>query len=160
LAVAICTGVLIFAGGLVTSTGSGLAVPDWPLSYGQLMPPMVGNVRFEHGHRMVASTVGFLTVVLAIWLAKREPRAWVRKLGWIALAAVVLQGLLGGLTVKMLLPAPISVAHGTLGQTFFCIVASIALFTSAGWSQPLERHFEPARGVSLRTLTILTTAAV
>ena len=67
--------VLIFIGGLVTSTGSGLAVPDWPLSYGMLMPPMVGGVFYEHGHRMVASVVGFLTLVLAVWTARaREPR--------------------------------------------------------------------------------------
>ena len=160
VAVAVCTGLLIFAGGLVTSTGSGLAVPDWPLSYGQIMPPMVGNVRFEHGHRMVASTVGALTVILAIWLAKREPRAWVRRLGWTALGAVILQGLLGGLTVKMLLPAPVSVAHGTLGQTFFCLVSAIALFTSAGWTRPVTPREDAGSGPSLRTLALCTTGAV
>ena len=86
---------LIFAGGLVTSTGSGLAVPDWPLSYGQLMPPMVGGVFFEHGHRMVAATVGFLTLILSCWIFARERRRWVGWLAACALAAVVLQGLLG-----------------------------------------------------------------
>ena len=160
LAVAVCTGVLVFAGGLVTSTGSGLSVPDWPLSYGQIMPPMVGNVRFEHGHRMVASTVGLLTVILAVWLWKREPRVWVRRLGLAALAAVVLQGLLGGLTVKMLLPAPVSVAHGALGQMFFCITVAIALFTSAAWWRPVTPRDEPDAAVSLRMLAILTTFAV
>ncbi len=160
LAVAVCTGLLVFAGGLVTSTGSGLAVPDWPLSYGQIMPPMVGNVRFEHGHRMVASTVGLLTVILAVWLWKREPRLWVRRLGLAALFAVILQGLLGGLTVKMLLPAPVSVAHGALGQTFFCITVAIALFTSGAWLRPATPRDEPGTGVSLRTLSILTTLAV
>jgi cytochrome c oxidase assembly protein subunit 15 len=160
LAVAICTGFLIFAGGLVTSTGSGLAVPDWPLSYGEIMPPMVGNVRYEHGHRMVASGVGFLTVVLAIWLWRREPRAWVRKLGWIALAAVIVQGLLGGLTVKMLLPAPVSVAHGALAQTFFCIVSALALFTSAGWLQPVRRTLDAPAAASLRWSAIATVVAV
>lgn len=159
-AVAVCTGILIFAGGLVTSTGSGLSVPDWPLSYGKIMPPMVGNVRFEHGHRMVATAVGALTVVLAIWLAKREPRAWVRRLGWAALGAVVLQGLLGGLTVKMMLPAPVSVAHGTLGQLFFCLVSSIALFTSRGWLRPVTVRDDTPTGPSLRLLAVCTTAAV
>lgn len=159
-AVAVCTGILIFAGGLVTSTGSGLSVPDWPLSYGEIMPPMVGNVRFEHGHRMVATTVGALTVILAIWLAKREPRAWVRRLGWAALGAVILQGLLGGLTVKMMLPAPVSVAHGTLGQIFFCLVSSIALFTSAGWTRPVTPRADAGSGPGLRTLALCTTGAV
>src|SRR5213596_349675 len=77
----IVTFFLVIAGGLVTSTGSGLAVPDWPLSYGQLMPPMVGGVFYEHGHRMVAATVGFLTVIQAIWLQLREPKRWLRILG-------------------------------------------------------------------------------
>jgi len=160
LAVAVCTGLLVFAGGLVTSTGAGLAVPDWPLSYGELMPPMVGNVRFEHGHRMVASAVGFLTVVLAVWLWRREHRRSVRRLGWFALGAVVLQGLLGGLTVLLFLPAPISVAHGTLGQTFFCITVAIALMTSRGWQQPVLRRPQPEGGVSLHVLAVACTLAV
>src|SRR5919108_1259551 len=88
---------LIFIGGLVTSTGSALAVPDWPLSYGMLMPPMVGGVLYEHGHRMVATLVGLLTLVLAVWTAFAEPRRGVRRLAWAALGAVVLQGLLGGI---------------------------------------------------------------
>jgi cytochrome c oxidase assembly protein subunit 15 len=125
-----CTLALIFIGGLVTSTGSGLAVPDWPLSYGMLMPPMVGGVFFEHGHRMAATLVGFLTTILAVWTARREPRAGVRRLAWAALLAVVAQGVLGGLTVKLLLPAPVSVAHACLAQTFFCIVIALAYSTS------------------------------
>src|SRR5215470_4697359 len=91
------TFLLIIAGGLVTSTDSGLAVPDWPKSYGMWMPPMVGGVFFEHGHRMVASFVGFLTIILAIWLWRKEPRKWVRNLGIIALFMVILQGVLGGI---------------------------------------------------------------
>ena len=106
---------LIFIGGLVTSTGSGLSVPDWPLSYGMLMPPMVGGVFYEHGHRMAATAVGFLTLVLAVWTARAEPRPGVRRLAWAALAAVITQGVLGGLTVIYLLPTPVSVAHGTGG---------------------------------------------
>jgi cytochrome c oxidase assembly protein subunit 15 len=159
-AVAACTGLLVFAGGLVTSTGSGLAVPDWPLSYGQVMPPMVGNVRFEHGHRMVATTVGLLTVILALWLWKRAPCRAVRRLGWVALGAVVLQGLLGGLTVLLLLPAPISVAHACLGQTFFCVVVAIALLTSPGWRAPVAQRTESGSGLSLRSLAPLTVVAV
>ena len=127
------TFLLIIAGGLVTSTDSGLAVPDWPKSYGMWMPPMVGGVFYEHGHRMVAATVGFLTIILALWLWIKEKRKWVRNLGLIALLAVVLQGVLGGLTVIFLLPTPISVMHATLAQTFFCIITSLALFTSTEW---------------------------
>ncbi|HYK41451.1 MAG TPA: COX15/CtaA family protein [Thermoanaerobaculia bacterium] len=130
---ACATLLLIVAGGLVTSTESGLSVPDWPLSYGRLMPPMVGGIFYEHGHRMVATTVGLLTIGLVIWLARREPRAWVRRLGWAALGAVVAQGVLGGLTVIFLLPTAISVAHACLAQTFLCLVVTIAVVTSPRW---------------------------
>jgi cytochrome c oxidase assembly protein subunit 15 len=124
---------LIFIGGLVTSTESGLAVPDWPLSYGMVMPPMVGGVFYEHGHRMAASFVGFLTLVLAVWTWRRETRAGVRRLGWAALAAVIAQGLLGGLTVIFLLPTAISVAHACLAQTFFLLTIAMAYATSREW---------------------------
>jgi len=124
LFVAICILVLIAAGGLVTSTGSALAVPDWPLSYGQVMPPMVGGILYEHGHRMIATFVGVLTTVLAVWYWQKESRNWVRNLALGALAAVIAQGVLGGLTVLFLLPTPVSVSHATLAQTFFVIVSS------------------------------------
>jgi cytochrome c oxidase assembly protein subunit 15 len=135
---AVATFLLIIAGGLVTSTQSGLSVPDWPTTYGHFMfayplDQMVGGIFYEHSHRMIASTVGFLTVILALWLWKREDRRWMKTLGFVALAAVIAQGILGGLTVKYLLPMPISVGHATLAQTFFVIVAAIALFTSKWW---------------------------
>src|SRR5713226_1672795 len=94
---AVCTFCLVIAGGLVTSTQSGLAVPDWPLSYGQLMPPMVGGIFYEHLHRMVATFVGVLTIILAVWVWRKEDRGWMRILGFVALALVIMQGLLGGL---------------------------------------------------------------
>ena len=137
--VAASTLFLIFAGAMVTSTGSGLAVPDWPLSYGMLMPPMVGGIFYEHGHRMIATTVGILTIIQAVWLQRRDPRRFVRRLGWISLAAVVVQGILGGLTVIFLLPLPISVSHAGLAELFFCINVSIAFFTS--------RWYHELRGV-------------
>jgi heme a synthase len=136
--VAASTLFLIFAGAMVTSTGSGLAVPDWPLSYGRLMPPMVGGIFYEHGHRMIASAVGFLTILQAIWLQRREAKRFVRILGWLSLGAVVLQGLLGGLTVLFLLPKPISIAHAGLAEIFFSLNVSIAFFTSL-WYQDLRR---------------------
>ncbi len=150
---------LIFAGGLVTSTGSGLAVPDWPLSYGMIFPPMVGGIFYEHGHRMVATFVGFLTTVLAIWLWKQERRRWLRYLGIVALAAVVLQGVLGGLTVLYLLPTPISVTHACLAQTFFCLTVGIALFTSPGWWKSPPPLAERG-GVRLKRLAAMTTAVI
>jgi cytochrome c oxidase assembly protein subunit 15 len=124
---------LIFAGGMVTSTGSGLAVPDWPLSYGTLFPPMVGGIFYEHGHRMVAATVGLLTVILAVWIFLRERRRWVGRLAAGALAAVVMQGALGGLTVLLLLPPAVSILHACLAQTFFCLTVALAVVTGPGW---------------------------
>ncbi len=122
------TFLLILAGGLVTSHEAGLAVPDWPLSYGQAFPPMVGNIFWEHGHRMIAGTVGILALILALWIQIAEKRSWIKKLGWIAFGAVVLQALLGGLTVLYLLPAPISIFHACLAQTFFCLVIAVTFF--------------------------------
>ncbi|MXY25046.1 MAG: heme A synthase [Acidobacteria bacterium] len=135
---AVASLLLITAGGLVTSTGSGLAVPDWPNTYGYFMfafplSGMVGGIFYEHGHRLIASVVGMLTIGLAIWLARVEPRRWVRRLGWIALAAVVVQGILGGITVLYFLPAPISISHAGLAQLFFTLIVSLAIFTSPGW---------------------------
>jgi heme a synthase len=132
---ACCTFLLVIAGGLVTSTGSGLSVPDWPLSYGQLMPPMVGGVFYEHGHRMIATFVGMLTVALAVWLWKVDQRRWMRMLGVVAVGAVIVQGVLGGLTVLFLLPTWISLLHATIAQSFFALTVFIALATSDGWKQ-------------------------
>jgi cytochrome c oxidase assembly protein subunit 15 len=138
--VAASTGILIFAGGLVTSTESGLSVPDWPNTYGYFMfffplEKMVGGIRYEHTHRLIASTVGFLILVLAAWLWRSETRAWVRRLGYIALAAVITQGILGGITVLWYLPDPISIAHASLAQIVFCLTMTIALVTSPGWKR-------------------------
>ena len=157
---ALSTLFLIAAGGLVTSTGSGLAVPDWPLSYGMLMPPMVGGVFYEHGHRMIATTVGFLTVILAIWTWRVEPRAWVRRLAGVALAAVIVQGLLGGLTVIYLLPTPVSVSHACLAQTFFCMVVALWLVTSVRWGDTSHTLEDEGERVSTRWLAVFAIAAV
>src|SRR5438477_2600482 len=156
VATAGATFVLLFLGGLVTSTGSGLAVPDWPLSYGQVFPPMVGGVLFEHGHRLAATAVGCLTIVLALWTVVGDGRASVRALGLLALLAVVLQGVLGGITVLYKLPLAVSVAHACLAQTFFCLTVTLALVTGPAWSTPRPRRSPAALGV----LTGLTTGAV
>jgi len=147
--VACATFFLIIAGALVTSNDAGLATPDWPLSNGQVFPKMVGNLFWEHGHRMVATTVGMLTIVLMIYILRKEKRAWVRKLGVFALLAVIAQGLLGGLTVKLMLPLAVSTAHATLAQLFFCTTVSLAVFTSRSWMQatplPEEKGVHPLR---------------
>ncbi len=130
---AIATFVLLIAGGLVTSTGSGLAVPDWPLSYGTWFPPMVGGILYEHGHRMVAAIVGLMILALDLWLKRTEPRRWVRRLGDGALAGVILQALLGGATVLLMLPPQISIAHAVLGPAVFCLVVCLAWCTQPAW---------------------------
>ena len=156
---ACCTFFLLVAGALVTSNDAGLSVPDWPLSYGSLAPPMVGGIFYEHGHRMVATFVGLLTIVLALWLWRREPRRWVRRLGLVALGAVIAQGVLGGLTVWFYLPVPISVAHACLAQIFFGTVVSLALFTGPWWQSDLS-HLEDAGTPRVRSLAIWSVAAI
>src|SRR5262249_32447526 len=129
--VAASTALLIFAGGLVTSTGSGLSVPDWPNTYGWVLwtfpiNQLVGGIFYEHLRRLIASTVGLLIVVLAAWLARAEPRPWVRRLGYVSLGTVVMQGVLGGITVLWYLPDAISIAHASLAQIVFCLTTTIA----------------------------------
>jgi heme a synthase len=158
--VAVATLLLIAAGGLVTSTESGLSVPDWPTTYGQNpftfpVSKWVGGIRFEHVHRLIASTVGLLMVVLAVWLARKEPRAWVRRLGYAALATVVAQGILGGLTVRFLLPTPISVAHACLAQTFFCLAVTLAVVTSPAWVEARPTRGDRIGLVAAATVTVV-----
>ncbi len=161
-----CTVLLILAGSLVTSHDAGLSVPDWPTSYGWNMftfPPSmwVANILYEHGHRLIASSVGFLTIVLATWLWTSEPRAWLRWLGVAALGAVIAQGVLGGLTVLFFLPPAVSTAHAGLAEIFFCLTVAIALFTSPAWIQ--EDNTDPDRRAAdgtLRRLATTTTVLV
>jgi cytochrome c oxidase assembly protein subunit 15 len=152
------TFLLIIAGALVTSNDAGLSVPDWPTSFGSLykIPHLVGGVRFEHTHRMIAQFVGFLTIILAIWTWRADHRPWMKCLGVTALGLVIAQGILGGLTVLFYLPPPISSAHAALAQTFFCVAVLIAIFTGRRWveeAQPVE--FDKRRP-SLFTLALLS----
>ena len=128
---------LLFAGAQVTSTGSGLAVPDWPLSYGMFFPPMIGGIFYEHGHRIVAGVFGILTLIQALWL--RKP------LGWALFGTTVVQALIGGLTVKLLLPKPISISHALVAEIAFCLAVSIAFFASRFYRQlrTIERGAAP-----------------
>ena len=149
---------LIVAGALVTSNDAGLSVPDWPTTFGSFykMPHMVGGVKFEHGHRMVAEFVGLLTIVLAIWTWRAERRRWLRMLSVAALGTVIVQGILGGLTVLFLLPPAISSAHAAVAQTFFCIAVCIAMFTGQKWvEEPPPVEFDTRRP-TLFTLTLLS----
>jgi cytochrome c oxidase assembly protein subunit 15 len=136
---AIATLFLICSGGMVTSKGAGLAVPDWPTTFGYNMflfpvSKWVGGIFFEHIHRLVASTVGFLTIILTVWLWRGESRRWLRNLGFAALAAVILQGVLGGLRVT-LLKDEIGVFHACLAQGFLGMLVVITLATSRLWQR-------------------------
>ena len=148
---AACTVLLILAGSLITSHDAGLSVPDWPTSYGWNMftfPPSmwVANILYEHGHRLIASTVGFLTIIMAVWLWMADPRGWLRWFGVAALGSVVAQGLLGGLTVLFFLPAAVSIAHAGLAEIFFCMTVAIAIFTSPGWIAGYNVGADPRGG--------------
>jgi heme a synthase len=149
---------LIVAGALVTSNDAGLSVPDWPTSFGSIykIPHMVGGVRFEHTHRMIAEFVGLLTIILAVWTWSAEKRRWLRLLAVGALGTVIIQGILGGMTVLFLLPAPISSAHAAVAQTFFCIAVAIAVFTGRRWLREHPRTEPDTRRPTLFTLTLLS----
>lgn len=131
--VAIWAFILILAGGLVTSTGSGLSVPDWPLSFGTLFPEMKGGVLFEHSHRLIAGGAIILTIILAIWIWTAKESKLVRLLGMLALGMLLIQVLLGGLTVILKLPPLVSVCHAGVAYLFFSILVSIAIITSPTW---------------------------
>jgi cytochrome c oxidase assembly protein subunit 15 len=160
--VAGATFLLLIAGALVTSNDAGLSVPDWPTSFGSLykLPRMVGGVKFEHGHRMVAELVGLLTIILTMWTWRSDRRGWVRKLGVAALATVIAQGILGGITVLFYLPPTVSTAHATLAQTFFCIVVVLALVTGRGWTEAPRQELPESHHLQLTTLTTLAAASV
>jgi len=149
--------VLIVAGGLVKSHEAGLSVPDWPLSYGEWMPPMVGKIFWEHGHRMIATFVGFLTLIMTFWThfskgASPKLKSFSRVLVWL----VILQGVFGGATVLLNLPPMVSIIHGVLGQIFFsalclfaydvhCEADPLQLTLSAEGKKRLEKAFRLAR---------------
>ena len=154
---------LLFIGGLVTSKGAGLAVPDWPTTFGHHMflypwSKMVGNIFYEHSHRLVASGVGLLTLTLALLLWVYEPRRWLRCLGLIALALVIVQGVLGGLRV-VLLEQTLAILHACLAQAFFAFTVSLVLFTSREWKEKAPRIHALDAG-RVRRLCVLTTALI
>ena len=158
--IAFCTFILIIAGALVTSNDAGLSVPDWPTSFGSFrMPRMVGGIMFEHGHRMIAGTVGILTIILALAIWIKDSRRWVKWVAGAAVLSVLAQALLGGITVLFYLPVAISTSHATLAQIFFCLTASLAFFTRTDWRWD-EPKLEDASAASLRHLTAATTGVI
>jgi len=154
--------VLLVAGALVTSNDAGLAVPDWPTSFGSIykIPDMVGGVRFEHSHRMVAELIGLLTIVMAFWTWRAESRRWMRRLALGALALVIFQGVLGGTTVLNYLPPAVSSAHATFAQTFFCVTVLMALFTSRSWVGQERLALRDEGTPGLRTLVLVLLVAL
>jgi heme a synthase len=142
----------------VTSNDAGLSVPDWPTSFGSLykIPKLVGGVKFEHTHRMIAQGAGLLTIILAVWLWRSEKRRWMRILGFAAVGTVIAQGILGGITVLYYLPPAVSSAHAALAQTFFCLAVAVAMFTGKRWVEEQPRVEFDQRRPSLFTLTLLS----
>lgn len=156
-----CTVLLLMAGALVTSNDAADSVPDWPLAYGKLIPPLVGGIRFEYTHRVIAATVAILTLALAIWLtfSKLPRRPAAKPLGWLALILVLAQAGLGALRVEEIHPMLSATAHATLAQIFFMTMVGLSLYLSPWWEKE-SPQLEDARSPSLRLLTALTTLAI
>jgi cytochrome c oxidase assembly protein subunit 15 len=157
---AFATLLLICSGGMVTSKGVGLAVPDWPTTFGYNMflfpvSRWIGGVLFEHTHRLIASTVGFLTIILAIWLWRTEDRQTVKTLGLIAVAGVILQGVLGGLRVTML-KDQIGIFHACLAQAFLGLIVLIAIVTTNSWRTSAVLNIDRR----IKTVAIITTIVI
>ena len=160
----VATLLLICSGGMVTSKNVGLAVPDWPTTFGYNMflfpiSKWVGGILFEHTHRLIASAVGFLTIILAIWLWSSESRRWVRNLGLAALAGVILQGILGGLRVTMLRDE-IGIFHACVAQAFLALLVVIGLVTTNFWRSLEEIDIKPKKFPPIRRLAIAITLAI
>lgn len=158
---------LIVIGGIVTSTESGLAVPDWPTTFGYNMflyplSEMVGGILYEHSHRLMGSLVGLLTIGLLIMLLVKDSRRWIKWIGVAALIGVSVQGVLGGLRVTEL-NLNLAIVHACLAQAFFALLCGICWFTSRDW---IENQNQPGSIVDnvlakkLRRLSLITTCLI
>ena len=134
--------VLLTAGALVTSEDAALAVPDWPLSFGTLNPPMVGGIAFEHTHRLIAAGLGLLIIGLAFLLWRYDERPWMKYFGLAALGTVIVQGVLGGLTVLKLLHFWLPVMHACVAEIMFAILVVIAVCTSRWYAESLPQYVD------------------
>src|ERR1700722_17003231 len=159
VATAGCTVLLLMAGALVTSNDAADSVPDWPLAYHRLIPPLVGGIRFEYTHRVLAALVSILTLILAAWIARTDRRPLARKLGWTALGLVIAQALLGGFRVLEGYPAISATAHATLAQIFFMTLVGLALYLSAWWRSDLP-ELNDTGSPAVRALAVWTTVAI
>lgn len=151
---------LIIAGALVTSNDAGLSVPDWPTAFGSFrLPRMVGGIKFELTHRMIAGTVGLLTIALAVWLAMSKEKRYVKILGGLAVLAVIAQAVLGGVGVLFYLPKAVVIGHAGLAEIFFSLTFCLALFTRTDWRWDHPKA-QDIHSPSLRSLAVFTSAAV
>jgi heme a synthase len=150
---------LLIAGALVTSNDAALAVPDWPLSYGTLTPPMVGGIRYEHSHRLIAGALGLLSIALAVWVWAKDERRWLRWFSVIAVAGIGAQAVLGGEVVRQLLHYWLPVIHACFAQIVFAALLSIAVFTSRWWISDQPR-VEDTGSPSIHSLAIANAAVI
>lgn len=161
------TFLLIVIGGIVTSTDSGLAVPDWPTTFGYNMflyplSEMVGGILYEHSHRLMGSLVGILTIALLVLILAKDSRKWLKWLGLAALIAVIVQGVLGGLRVTQI-NRNFAIVHACLAQAFFALLCGIAWFTSREWwKDKTETSIRKGEVSSpgLRRLSLITTCLI
>jgi cytochrome c oxidase assembly protein subunit 15 len=150
---------LLVAGALVTSNEAALSVPDWPLSYGTLTPPMVGGIRYEHSHRVIAGVLGLLSIVLAVWVWAKDERRWLRWFSVIAVAGMAAQAVLGGEVVRQLLHYWLPVMHACFAQIVFAALLSIAVFTSRWWVSD-QPQVEDTGSPSIHSLAIANAAVI
>ena len=150
---------LLIAGALVTSNEAALSVPDWPLSYGTLTPPMVGGIRYEHSHRVIAGVLGLLSIVLAVWVWAKDERRWLRWFSVIAVAGIAAQAVLGGEVVRQLLHYWLPVMHACFAQIVFAALLSIAVFTSRWWVSD-QPQVEDTGSPSIHSLAIANAAVI
>ena len=148
---------LLCAGALVTSNDAALAVSDWPTSFGSFFPPLrllTGGALIEHTHRVLAAILGTWVIILAFMLWRFEQRSWVKKVGYAAVAGVIVQGVLGGLTVLQLLHYWLPVMHAGTAELVFALLVSIAVFTS-GWYMGELPQYADASMPSIHSIAIL-----
>jgi heme a synthase len=150
---------LLIAGALVTSNEAALSVPDWPLSYGTLTPPMVGGIRYEHSHRVIAGVLGLLSIVLAVWVWAKGERRWLRWFSVIAVAGIAAQAVLGGEVVRQLLHYWLPVMHACFAQIVFAALLSMAVFTSRWWISDQPQVEDPG-SPSIHSLAILNATVI
>jgi cytochrome c oxidase assembly protein subunit 15 len=149
---------------MVTSKNVGLAVPDWPTTFGYNMflfpiSKWVGGILFEHTHRLMGSLVGFLTIILAVWIWLREDRRWVRRLGLVVVVGVILQGILGGLRVTMM-KDQIGIFHACLAQAFLALIVLIAIMTTNFWRSFARADVDLTKIRSIKIIAIMATIAI